>query len=85
MTRVMLLRMSYCRRRRQALRKFEGLKRRPPTGAGGTVPVHLSVRDKAGKRRRDEAGRPTTPIDPNKVIVDELEQILGQGNVLFTK
>jgi DNA polymerase-3 subunit alpha len=82
MTRVMLLRMTYADDA-ETLHKFEGLKG-VLTRSRGRCPVHLSVRDKGGnvaelKLANDYA------VDPNKVIVEDLEKILGPGNVIFTK
>ncbi len=82
MTRVMLLRMGYSDDA-ESVAKFAGLK--GVLGrARGNCPVHLSVRDSAGRVAEMKLGRDWT-VDPTKVIVEELEQILGVGNVIFTK
>ncbi len=82
LTRCMLLRMPYAEDE-QTLRRFEGLKQ-ALSRVTGTTPVHIAVRDKAGKVAEMKLARDYW-IDPNKVVVDELELILGAGNVIFTR
>ncbi len=82
MTRVLLLRMNYAEDS-ETIAKFAGL-RGVLTRARGNCPVHLSVRDTTGRVAEFKLARDYA-IDPTKVIVEELEQILGVGNVIFTK
>ena len=82
LTRCMLLRMPYAEDE-QTLRRFEGLKQ-ALSRVPGTTPVHIAVRDKAGKVAELKLARDYW-FDPNKVVVDELELILGAGNVIFTR
>lgn len=82
MTRVMLLRMDYGDDA-EAVRRFDGLKG-VLQRARGNCPVHLSVRDRAGRVAEMKLANDYA-VDPNKVIVEELEQILGVGKVIFTK
>ncbi len=82
MTRVMLLRMQY-NDDDATLNSFDGLKRALERYRGN-CPVHLAVRDRANKVAEFKLSRDYW-IDPTKVIVEELEQILGVGSVIFTR
>jgi DNA polymerase-3 subunit alpha len=52
--------------------------------ARGTCPVFVSVKDPAGKSAQFKLNGDYA-VDPVKVPVDELEMILGKGQVIFTR
>jgi DNA polymerase-3 subunit alpha len=80
MTRVMLLRLDYSDEP-EALRRFDGLRKALERYRGAT-PVHLSIRDRAGRKAEFKLSRDLW-VDVNKVVVDELEQLIGRGAVIF--
>jgi DNA polymerase-3 subunit alpha len=82
LTRGLVLRLPYSEDE-AALRKVDGiaaaLKR-----ARGSCPVFVSVKDPAGKSAQFKLNGDFA-VDPVKVPVDELEMILGKGQVIFTR
>ena len=82
LTRGLVLRLAYAEDE-ASHRKIDGiaaaLKR-----ARGHCPVFVSVKDPAGKSAQFKLNGDFT-VDPVKVPVEELEMILGKGQVIFTR
>jgi DNA polymerase-3 subunit alpha len=67
----------------ESLQRVEGI-RNVLVRAKGSCPVYVSLRDSAGKGIQFKLGSDFT-VDPTKVSLDTLEQILGPGGVVFTR
>jgi DNA polymerase-3 subunit alpha len=82
MTRGLLLRMPLGDDS-EALARVDGV-RNVLERSRGSVPVYVSLRDRAGKGIQFKLGSDYT-IDPAKLSIETLETILGPGGVVFTK
>jgi DNA polymerase-3 subunit alpha len=81
-TRGMVLRMNYGDDE-ELLRKVDGLESTLKRYRGG-CPVYLSVKDPSGKSAQFKLNAEYN-VDAVKVPVEELEMILGPGQVIFTR
>lgn len=82
MTRGLLLRFPLSDEA-EVLQKVEGVKN-VLERAKGPCPVYISLRDPVGKGIQFKLGSDFT-VDPSKVQIDQLELILGNGGVVFTR